>query len=137
MQGGEPMYRVLWFKIGGQRIHLLKLSGAFLISAGLLKVAEASYNIFITANKIVYAQLNPALIPQLFGWAISAPYEFSNQDIVGVMMGPLASFVFWLGIATVALMLYQSGKIVFPIEEYEQKISSHHRELIRKAAFHG
>lgn len=132
MQEGEPMYRVLWFKIGGQRIHLLKLAGAFLISAALLKVAEASYNIFVVANKIVYAQMRPELIPQLFGWALS-PYEFSNQDAIGVMMGPLASFIFWLGIATVALMLYQSGKIVFPIEEYEQKISSHHRELIRKA----
>ncbi|MFH1106513.1 MAG: hypothetical protein V1787_01310 [Candidatus Micrarchaeota archaeon] len=107
-----------------------------MISAGLLKVAEAAYNIFIVANKIVYAQLDPRLIPQLFGWAIGAPYEFSNQDIIGVMMGPLASFVFWLGIATFALMVYQSGKIVFPIEEYEQKISSHHRELIRKAVAH-
>ncbi len=126
------MYRVLWFKIGGQRIHLLKLAGAFLIATALLKVAEAAYNMFVVASKVAYAQMDSRLIPQLFGWAIS-PYEFSSQDAIGVMMGPFATFFFWLGIATLAAMIYQSGKIVFPIEEYEQKISSHHRELIRKA----
>ena len=127
------MYRILWFKIGGQRIHLLKLAGAFLIAASLLKVAEASYNIFVMAYKILFAQLNPNAIPQLFGWAISAPFEFGNEDIVGVMMGPLAAFVFWLGVATLALLLYQSGKIVFPVEEYEERIAKHHRSLIQKA----
>ena len=131
------MYRILWFKIGSQRIHLLKLAGAFLIAAALLKVAEASYHIFVMANKVVAAQLDPTRIPQLFGWAIAAPFEFGNEDVIGVMMGPLASFVFWLGVATVALIVYQSGKIVFPVEEYEEKISRHHKQLIEKAVrFH-
>lgn len=131
------MYRILWFKIGGQRVHLLKLAGAFLIASALLKVAEASYNIFMTSYKIVYAQTNaphdPSIIHQLFGWGIAAPYNFSNEDIVGVMMGPLAAFVFWLGVATVALIIYQSGKVVFPVEEYDERISRHHRNLIAKA----
>ncbi|MBU1197909.1 hypothetical protein KJ765_05370 [Candidatus Micrarchaeota archaeon] len=126
------MYRILWFKIGGQRVHLLKLAGAFLIAASLLKVAEASYSIFVVANKIVYAQLNPNLIPQLFGWAISAPFEFGNEDVIGVMMGPLAGFVFWLGLATVALIIYQSGKIVFPVEEYDERVTKHHRKLLER-----
>jgi len=30
-------------------------------------------------------------------------------------------------------MVYQSGKIILPIEEYEQTISEHHKQLIAKA----
>ena len=127
------MHKVFWFKIGGKKMHLLKLSGAFFVLASVLKVAEAAYHIFVVVNKVNMAYMRPELINSLFGWAISAPYNFSGEDVLGVLLGPIASFLFWLGIALVALMIYQSGKIVFPIEEYEQKVSKHHRKLIEAA----
>ncbi|MEK6843399.1 MAG: hypothetical protein AABY04_02835 [Candidatus Micrarchaeota archaeon] len=131
------MRRIMWFKIGDTTIHLLKLLGVFILMASLLKVGESSYGIFLTASKAESAQYNPDQIRSIFGWSIggSSPDTkvFEFQDYVGVMMGPLANFFFWLGISTLGLMLYQSGKIIFPVEEIEQKISERHRTLIRSA----
>jgi len=131
------MHRVIWFGIGGRRIHLLKLVGSFLLLWAVLKVAESAYQIFVTIQKSIYAQLRPELIPQLFGWSIAAPYSFSSEDMLGVILGPVAGFVFWLAVALVALMIYQSGRVVFPIEEYEQNVREHHRRLIEKAVAAG
>lgn len=133
------MHRIFWFKVGGTRLHLLKLAGALFLAGALLKTFEAAYSLFVTASKAAYVQAvssgNSEAIIEHFGWSI-VPFSFSTQDLVGVMMGPLANFVFWLGLATVALMVYQSGKFFFPVEEYEQKIAEHHEKLIRKAVEH-
>ncbi len=127
------MHRIIWFKVGGRRLHLLKLAGAFVLLAAIAKVAEAAYWIFVTVEKITYASVRPDAIPQLFGWSMGAPYFFSNEDVLGVLLGPIAAFLFWLALVVVGLMIYQSGKVVFPIEEYEQRVSEYHKELIRRA----
>jgi len=132
------MHRIIWLKIGGKKLHLIKLAGAFFITAAVLKVAESAYQIFVTVQKATYAYLNPALIPQLFGWAIGANPSmlggsFTTQDVLGVLLGPVATFLFWLGMLMAAIMVYQSGKIVLPIEEYEQNLSEHHKRLIQNA----
>ncbi len=127
------MYRVFWLKVGGRRFHLLKLAGAFFMFAFILQAFSAAYDVFVTANKAIFATLRPDQISTLFGWSLGAPYHFTSEDVVGVLLGPLAAFLFWLGLAVVAMMVYQSGKVVFPLEEYEQKISEHHRNLIMKA----
>jgi len=131
------MHRVIWLRFGGRRLHLVKLAGAFFILWAVLKVAEAAYLIFVTVQKSIYAQGRPDLVPQLFGWAIAAPYGFSGEDLLGVILGPVANFLFWLAVAVVALMFYQSGRILFPIEEYEQSVREHHRRLIEKAVAAG
>ncbi|MBI5635387.1 hypothetical protein HY993_00295 [Candidatus Micrarchaeota archaeon] len=127
------MRKMIWLKVGGRHFHLLKLTGAFLMFAFLLKVAEAAYQIFVTVNKAIYAQARPDLVPQLFGWSINSPASFTGEDVLGVLMGPIGNFLFWLGLVTAALIIYQSGKIIVPIEEYEQNISAHHKLLISKA----
>ncbi len=130
------VHRILWLKIGGRRFHLLKLAGAFFVFASVLKVAESAYQIFVTANKAVYAQVDPTLIPHLFGWAMGAQPQggsFLTEDLIGVLLGPVAVFLFWLGIAVLAIMVYQSGKVVFPVEEYEQIVKEKHKALIKKA----
>ncbi len=130
------MRRIVWFKIGGRHLHLLKLAGSFFVFAAVLMVAFSAYKIFVTVDKANYAQARPETVTQLFGWGVGAPYSFSGEDVLGVLLQPTAEFLFWLGVAVVALMVYQSGRVVFPIEEYEQRISEHHRELIRKAVEH-
>jgi hypothetical protein len=116
---------------------MIKLAGAFFVVAAVLMVAQSAYQIFVTVQKATYAQLNPSLIPALFGWAIGAAPggfgHFTSQDVLGVLLGPVAAFLFWLGVMVVAIMVYQAGKVVLPVEEYEQKISEHHRALIQKA----
>lgn len=143
------MYRVIWLRVGGKKIHLLKLAGAFFVFAAVLMVASATYNIFVTADKASYVNaqssvgsvcvrgsedlLETSTVFKIFGWSTSAPCGFSGEDFLGVMLAPVAVFLFWLGIAVVAIMVYQSGRIVFPVEEYEQKVVEHHRKLIEKA----
>jgi hypothetical protein len=137
--GDSIMHRIIWFKVGDTRLHLLKLAGAFLIVTFALKVMEGAYQIFLTMEKIKAAEVNPALIPQFFGWAMGAtpypsnPSQFMLQDLIGVMMGPTATFMFWLGLLVVSLMVYQYGKIMFPVEEYAEQLPAHHRRAIVEA----
>jgi hypothetical protein len=119
--------------VGGKRLHMLKLIGAFVLLAAVLMVAKSAYDIFVVVNKAIYAQMKPELVGQLFGWGIGAPYAFSTEDILGVLLGPIAAFLFWLAIAIVGVGIYQAGRVVLPIEEYEQNIGEHHRRLIEKA----
>jgi len=130
------MRRMLWFKIGDTKFHLLKLAGSFLIVTFMLKVMQAAYNIFLTMEKVRAAEVNPTLIPQFFGWTMgataypSSPAAFSMQDLVGVLLTPTADFMLWLGFLVIALMVYQAGKFVFPVEEYEHAIPQHHKQAI-------
>lgn len=139
------MHRVLWIKFGGKTVHLIKLTGALFVVAAVLMVAQSAYNIFVTVQKATYAKamaqawsayggsLSENPIHVLFGWGMGAPYSFTGEDFLGVLLGPVAVFLFWLGIAVVGLMIYRSGQIILPIEEYEQRIQEHHRKLIEKA----
>ncbi|MFA5246687.1 MAG: hypothetical protein WC408_02220 [Candidatus Micrarchaeia archaeon] len=133
------MRKMMWFKIGDTRFHLLKLAGSFLIVTFMLKVMQAAYNVFLTMEKINAAEVNPTLIPQFFGWTMSAtaypstPVAFTLQDIIGVLLTPTADFMLWLGMLVVALMVYQAGKFVFPIEEYERSIPENHKAAIVEA----
>jgi hypothetical protein len=130
---------MLWFKLGDTKFHLLKLAGSFLIVTFMLKVMQAAYNIFLTMQKVRAAEVNPSLIPQFFGWTMSAtaypssPTPFSLQDLIGVLLSPTADFMLWLGLLVIALMIYQAGKFVFPVEECEQPIPEHHRQAIVEA----
>lgn len=126
------LHKVLWLSISGKRMHLLKLAGAFFVLFSILMVANAAYNVFVTVDKINAAILQPQLTEQLFGWALSAGrIEFSSEDALGIMLAPIAWFMFWLGVAVVSLIVYQSGKVLVPIEEYEQTLTDEHRR-----AFH-
>jgi hypothetical protein len=133
------MRRMMWFKLGDTKFHLLKLAGSFLIVTFMLKVMQAAYNIFLTMEKVKAAEVNPDLIPQFFGWTMNAtpypssPVPFSLQDIIGVLLNPTADFMMWLGFLVIALMVYQAGKFVFPIEEYEHNLPEHHKQAIVEA----
>lgn len=133
------MRRIMWFNLGDTKLHLLKLAGSFLIVTFMLKVMQAAYVIFLTMEKVKAAEVNPTLIPQLFGWTMgataypSSPAPFMMQDIIGVLLSPTADFMLWLGLLVVSLMVYQAGKLMFPIEEYEQKLPEHHRRAIVEA----
>lgn len=133
------MRRMMWFKVGDTKFHLLKLAGSFLIVTFMLKVMQAAYNIFLTMEKVRAAEVNPALISQFFGWTMSAtaypssPAAFSAQDLIGVLLTPTADFMLWLGFLVIALMVYQAGKFVFPVEEYERAVPEHHRQAIVEA----
>ena len=132
------MHRIFWLTVSGKRMHLLKLAGMFFVLFSIMMVANSMYNIFVTVDKINTAMLNPQLTEQLFGWALSAgKVEFSSEDALGILLAPVAWFMFWLGIAVVALIVYQSGKVIFPIEEYEQMLPEKHRQAFHRMVKRG
>jgi hypothetical protein len=55
------------------------------------------------------------------------------QDLIGVLLNPTADFMLWLGLLVFALMLYQAGKFVFPVEEDTQTVPERHRQAIVEA----
>ncbi|MEK6924050.1 MAG: hypothetical protein AABW54_02330 [Candidatus Micrarchaeota archaeon] len=124
---------MIWLKLGGRNFHLIKLAGSFFVFAFILKALEAAYEIFVTANKALFAYKNPTVVAQFFGWSINAPVKFTSEDVLGVLLGPVANFLLWLALAVVALIVYRSGRVILPLEEFEQKISEHHKMLIAKA----
>ena len=126
------MHRMIWLRVGGRDFHLLKLGGSFLTFAFVLKALEAAYQILVATSKAMYAYYNPTVITQFFGWGLRAPLHFTGEDVLGVLLGPVANFLFWLGLAVFALMIYKAGNVVVPVEEYAS-IQEHHKQLIAKA----
>ena len=127
------MHRIFWLTVSGKRMHLLKLAGAFFVLFSVLMVAHSAYEVFVSVDKINTATLNPKMSEQLFGWALSAGRnEFSSEDALGIMLKPIAWFMFWLGIAVMSLIVYQSGKVIFPIEEYEQTLGERHKQAFHR-----
>lgn len=123
--------KVFWLRFAGRQLHLLKAAGAFFIFAAVLKLANSLYELL---NQVSVAKV---LLER--GWFMgehSIVMPFANEDFLGLLLSPVAVFLFWVGITFVALMIYQSGKVVFPIGEYDQKIAEHHRTLIEKAVAH-
>lgn len=117
------MHRVLWLRVGSSRLHLLKLAGAFIMLAAMLKVFESVYALFLTVNKAIQAQAGAQQALALFDgcmqcWGVY-PVGFTNEDFLGVVLGPVAAFLFWLAVVVIGLMVYQSGRVLLPIEEYD------------------
>ena len=132
------MHRIFWLSVSGKRMHLLKLAGAFFVLFSVLMVAHAAYQVFLSVDKINTATLNPKMSEQLFGWSLSSGRnEFSSEDALGILLAPIAWFMFWLGIAVVSLIVYQSGKVIFPIEEYEQTLGERHRQAFHRMVKRG
>ncbi len=125
------LHKVVWMKIGGRQLHLIKAAGAFFVFAAVLKLAQSLYELLGTVDVV------KTLLSR--GWVLG-PHQivlpFANEDALGLLLGPTATFLFWVGIAFVALLIYQSGKVILPVEEYESKVAEHHRRLIQKAVEH-
>ena len=125
------LHKVVWMKIGGRQLHLVKAAGAFFIFASVLKLAQSLYEL-LGGVDVVKTLLSR-------GW-ILGPHQvvlpFTNEDALALLLGPTATFLFWVGVTFVAILIYQSGKVIMPVEEYEARIFEHHRRLIQRAVEH-
>ncbi|MFQ5406760.1 MAG: hypothetical protein ACE5DI_06410 [Candidatus Micrarchaeia archaeon] len=138
------MHRMIWLKIGGRRLHLFKLLGAVFGWAAALKLFESAYLIFLEVSKLKAAMVTASLVQEFYGWSMDSvslvegvvAYNVSLQDVLGVMAAPVANLLFWFGVVFVAIMVYRSGIVFFPIEEYDQQVQEHHRHLIKHAVKH-
>ena len=113
------MQDVLWLNIGKRKIHLVKMIGSFLLIAAILKVFESVYQLILVSNQAAQAMVNAETAKELFGYCIecggATARGFTGQDVLGVMLGPFAGLLFWIAITIVAIMIYQTGKVILPI----------------------
>ena len=108
------MHRVIFLKVGGQRLHLLKMLGALVLVGSALGVLGTVASMFRLIVQIELAQGSGVLAMQVFGLT---PEALTGDIILGLFMVPSAWFMFWLALFIVGAMVYRSGSLVIPIEE--------------------
>ena len=108
------MHRVILLRIGGQKLHLLKMTGALVLVGAGLGVLGTVSSMFRMIKQVELAQINSQIAVQVFGLTADA---MSGDLILGMFMEPSALFMFWLALFMIGAMIYRSGSIVIPIEE--------------------
>ncbi len=108
------MHRVILLRIGGQKLHLLKMTGALVLVGASLGVLGTVSSMFKLIKQVELAQTNSQIALQVFGLTNNA---LSGDLVLGMFMEPSAGFMFWLALFVIGAMVYRSGSIVLPIEE--------------------
>jgi hypothetical protein len=113
------MHRVILLKVGGAKVHLLKVVGALLVCGGALGVLSAIAELFRTIKQVELAATAPALAEQVFGLTQAA---LTSDVILGLLTGPAAFFMIWLAVFVAGAMVYRSGSVILPIEEDSEDV---------------
>ncbi len=108
------MHRVILLRVGGKKLHLLKMTGALVLVGAGLGVLGTVAELFKLIKQMELAQSNPTLAIQVFGLL---PEALTSDLMLGFFMTPSAWFMFWLALFIVGAMVYRSGSLVLPIEE--------------------
>ena len=132
------MRRVISLRIAGRNVHLPKLIGAFILFAALFMFIKASADMFDSWDNLKYVEtclskVDVTTTAELQRAAINDCREtlYKNTGIYlkegqgkptsrqfwSVLLGPIASILFWLGILFIGWVLYRTGELVLPIEE--------------------
>ena len=112
------MHRVMLIRIGGRKLHLLKMVGALVLAGAALGVISTVAELFRIIKQFQLAQTNSALSMQVFGLL---PEALTSDVVVGFFMQPSAWFMLWLALFIIGVMIYRSGSLVVPIEEDVEK----------------
>jgi len=108
------MHRIILLRVGGKRLHLLKMTGALVVVGSALGVLGTISTMFRLIKQIELAQLNTQLAIQTFGLTANA---ITSDIALGLFMAPSAWFMFWLALFIMGAMIYRSGNVIVPIEE--------------------
>jgi len=114
MLGCGNMHRIILLKIGGKRLHLVKVVGALLVCGACLGVLDSIAALFRIVKQVELSQVNPQLAVSVFGLTAEA---LTSDVVLGFFMLPTAVFMIWLAVFVVGAMVYRSGGIILPIEE--------------------
>ncbi len=112
------MHRIIILKVGGKRLHLLKVTGSLVVVGAALGVLSAIASMFRLLKQLELAQLNPQLAAQAFGLTPSA---ITSDIALGLFMAPSAWLMFWIALFVIGAMVYRSGNVLLPIEEEVEK----------------
>ncbi|MBS3060041.1 MAG: hypothetical protein J4432_00850 [DPANN group archaeon] len=114
------MHRVMIFKIGSKRLHVLKLIGAFVFFGAALMFLTSVYQTFLVSDLLEQANRGVAqtVTANIGGFAVEqtiGPRDLNTQ--LGLLLPSLANLLFWSAIVILGGVIYQSGSVIVPVEE--------------------
>jgi hypothetical protein len=114
------MHRIMIMKIGGKRLHLLKLAGAFLVFWAALMLLSSVFQMLWVANIIEKAnagEYEPVTV-DLNGMTITKPIVAGDGNTqAGLMLPSIAGVMFWSVLLLAGVMVYKAGAIILPVDE--------------------
>ena len=120
------MHRIMIMRIGGRRLHLLKLAGAFVIFWAALMLLSSVYQMFWVAQIVQSANAGTyeAVTMELNGVQVTKPIVAGDGSTqAGLMLPPIASIMFWSALLLIGGMVYKAGGLVLPIDEQMQDVA--------------
>ena len=127
------MRKIMFFRVAGKDVHMPKLIGAFILLAALLMFIASTATMFDSWDSVKYlntclekaAPGSPAdftecrdTLYKTTGMYLKAGQgKLTATQIASVLLGPIASVLFWAAILFVGYILYRTGELVIPIEE--------------------
>lgn len=129
------MRHIFFLRVGSKNLHLLKLIGAFLLFAALLMFFKSGAVMFNSWDALkeypaclggVQSQAdfescrltlyyNAGVFPSL------SQAELTSRQIWSAFLGPIAEVFFWAAAFIFGIILYKTGRIIFPVEETFQR----------------
>ncbi len=120
------MHRIMIMKIGGKRLHLLKLTGAFIVFWAALMLLSSVYQMFWVAQVIQSANsgVYEVVTINLNGMMVTKPILPGDGNTqAGLLLPPIASVMFWSALLLLGGMVYKAGGIILPIDESMTDVS--------------
>ncbi len=114
------MHRIMIMRIGGRKLHLLKLAGAFIVFWAALMLLSSVYQMFWVAQIVQSANAGnyESVMLDLNGMLVSKPIVAGDGSMqAGLLLPPIASVMFWAVILLLGGMVYKTGGIILPIDE--------------------
>jgi len=131
------MHRVVIMRIGGRKLHLLKLAGGFIVFWAALMLLSSVYQMFWVAQIVQSANAGTyeAVTMNLNGVQVTKPIVAGDGSTqAGLLLPPIASIMFWSALLLMGGMVYKAGGIILPIDEQMQDIAEKPAKKNRKWA---
>ncbi len=125
------MHRIMIMKIGGARLHLLKLTGAFIVFWAALMLLSSVYQMFWVAQVIQSANAGnyESVVLNLNGMMVTKPLLPGDGNTqAGLLLPPIASVMFWSALLLLGGMVYKAGGIILPIDESMTDVSDRQKK---------
>lgn len=130
---------MLYFKIGGVEVHLLKLCGALILFTAVLGIINTSATMWQTfkvlddAKSCMKYYIDIPLSPEKQSclesvYKVTGVFVGAHQPNIDTtqywiaLLNPIIILIFWAAVFVIGWMVYNLGKSFIPIEETERKL---------------
>lgn len=110
-------------KIGSQKVHLIKLIGAFVVLGSAFMLLSDLYRLVSMAS-VLSGPSAQAITLNFYGLTLQKTVSDIGVGMqAGLMLLPLAGVMFWSAVLSFGAVLYRTGGITLPITERFQRIA--------------